>query len=430
MIVLLPHTGFLSETSRALAIYQALRARGADVRIASHGGTFDYVLTDAGIQVDALAPRMSHARCVEFISQIPGVSSKPAGNPFSVPELREYSQAEAAYFKQSGARAVVTGFMLSTLLSSRLAKIPLITEHGGSLMPPMCEAGLCPVPTRSPIPYGRFLPKVIQRFLANKGPARVTQYCTELNEVAAELGVDSVPSLAALLMGDLTLVTDVPEVTGVSKETLESWRPGPKTVKSYRRDQVLRYVGPLYAKLDIPVPEHVERFLSGEGPVVYVAMTSVSADLITAVVKRVAAAGARVLVAATSHALEKLSSDRVCVGGVLPSHLIFPRVALGVIAGGQGSVQTALAGGTPFIGVPLQPEQDWNVVTAERLGAAERISPDDARTEALTKLVQSMLNRPPARAAAERVAAIYAKVDGPARCAEEILNYLKSHTQK
>ena len=46
-----------------------------------------------------------------------------------------------------------------------------------------------------------------------------------------------------------------------------------------------------------------------------------------------------------------------------------PRVDLRVISGGQGSVQSALASGLPFIGIPLQPEQDANIVLAERQGA-------------------------------------------------------------
>jgi UDP:flavonoid glycosyltransferase YjiC (YdhE family) len=38
MIALLPHCGFLSETTRMLAIGQALVARGQPVVFATHGG--------------------------------------------------------------------------------------------------------------------------------------------------------------------------------------------------------------------------------------------------------------------------------------------------------------------------------------------------------------------------------------------------------
>ncbi|MBK7402377.1 MAG: hypothetical protein IPJ34_40610 [Myxococcales bacterium] len=126
------------------------------------------------------------------------------------------------------------------------------------------------------------------------------------------------------------------------------------------------------------------------------------------------------------HALDHLRSPRVCVGGVLPSHRIFPRVALGVIAGGQGSVQTALAAGCPFVGIPLQPEQEWNVATAERRGAAVRLSEKQGRGRAMTAAVRELLDRPAAREAAGEIAAVFARIDGPGRCAEAIVDYLEA----
>lgn len=427
MIVLLPHVGFLSETTRMLAIHDALQARGVEVCLATHGGTYERVLRDAGVSYDVIEPRLSDARCAEFIRQLPGIAPRP-GPSFSVDELRALARAEAAYLRSRNARAVVTGFTLSALLSSRLAGVPLIAEHGGSFMPPMAERGLFPVPTRSPIPLGGYLPNALQRWLANQGLVRARGFTEALDQVARELHVEGVPTLAALLMGDLTLVTDVPEMTGVSREELERWTP--KEPRHYRKDPVLRYVGPLYAELDLPIPEEVERFLEGEGPVVYVAITSAPRDLVADVVRAVEAAGVRVLVAATVHALDHLRTPRVCVAGVLPSHRIFPRVALGVIAGGQGSVQTALAAGCPFVGVPLQPEQEWNVATAERRGAAVRLSEKQGRGPAMTAAVRALLDRPAARAAAGEIAAVFANIDGPTRCAEAIVEYLDARARK
>ncbi|MFO0648227.1 MAG: hypothetical protein U0326_18455 [Polyangiales bacterium] len=421
MIVLLPHVGFLSETSRMIAIYEALRARGVDACVATHGGTWESTLGASGVAYDLLEPRMSAARCAEFLRQIPGVAARP-GPSFTADELRAFARSEAAYLRARGARAVVTGFTLSALLSSRLAGVPLVTEHAGSFVPPMAERGLFPAPTRGPFPLAGLLPKRAQRWLANQGPVRARGFTEVIDGVARELGVEGVPTLAAMLMGDLTLVTDVPEVTGVSREALESWRP--KTPRHYRADPVLRYVGPLFARLAVPIPDEVERFLRAPGPVVYVAMTSSLGSLVEDVVRRVEASGARVLVAATAHRLDHLRSSRVCVAGVLPSHEVFPRVAAGVVTGGQGSVQTALAAGRPFVGIPLQPEQEWNVAAVERLGAAVRVSEASARGPAMTAAVRALLDDASARAAAARIAAVFADIDGPGRCAEAILEYL------
>ena len=54
MISLLPNCAYLSETSRMLEIHHALRARGVDVRVATHGGSHERELHAAGVPYDVL----------------------------------------------------------------------------------------------------------------------------------------------------------------------------------------------------------------------------------------------------------------------------------------------------------------------------------------------------------------------------------------
>ena len=63
MIVLMPHCGFLSETSRMLHIARALQARGEAVLLATHGGPYTRVLDDAGMPWTQLEPAFDAARC-------------------------------------------------------------------------------------------------------------------------------------------------------------------------------------------------------------------------------------------------------------------------------------------------------------------------------------------------------------------------------
>lgn len=421
MIVLMPHCGFLSETTRLLRIADALERRGVPTAFATHGGPYESLLRDAGVAYELLEPRMDAARCAAFVRDLPGVS-KHRGSVLSDDEIRAGARSEAALLRARSARAVVTGFTLTALLSSRLAGVPLVTEHAGSFVPPVFERGLLPAPSRSPIPFGGLLPERAQRWLANHGPTRVKSFCAGFNRVAAELGVEPVPSLAALLLGDLTLVTDVPEVTGVSDAELARWRP--REPQAYRGSPSLRYVGPLFAQLDVPIPDHVERILRGPGKKIYVALTSTEEALVRRVVARARATGAKVVVASTVHALDDLAGEDVAVAPILPSHLVFPRVDVGVVAGGQGSVQTAMASGTPVVGIPLQPEQDWNVVALARLGAAVRATPREAATAVLTDRLRALLDDAAARAAARRIADVFRTIDGPARAAEAIDEWL------
>jgi hypothetical protein len=73
VICLLPNCCFLSETSRMLEIYRALRARGADVRIATHGGPYEQALMDARAPYDLVGPRMGAASCAALVRSLPGI---------------------------------------------------------------------------------------------------------------------------------------------------------------------------------------------------------------------------------------------------------------------------------------------------------------------------------------------------------------------
>ncbi|MFA1539933.1 glycosyltransferase [Actinomadura monticuli] len=386
MIALLPHAAYLSETSRMLEIHRALAARGAPVRLATHGGTYEHLID---VPYDVIPPHMDAERCARFVRE--GVGIGPYDQSvYSDEEIRAHALAEAEYFRTHGVRVAVTGFTLTALLSTRLAGVALVTEHQGIFVPPITGEYTADLPV----------------------------HCDGFNRVAASLGVEGVPSLAALLMGDLALVPEIPEVAGVPASVLEAWTPGADP--RYRPGTRLRYTGPLFAHLDLPVPPEVDAFLDAPGPVAYVALTSTDADLVRAVTAALPAVdGLRVLVAATVHDLGDLDSDRVLVGGILPSHEIMPRAALAVTAGGQGSVQTALASGTPLIALPLQPEQALNIAVAERLDAARTLAPD--AVPGLPALAKEMLSTDVHRRAASRIRDLYRSADGPGRAAEAVI---------
>ncbi|MBG6064691.1 glycosyltransferase [Micromonospora ureilytica] len=410
----MPHCGFLSATSRMLEIYRALRQRGVAARIATHGGTYEHVLRDVGVPYDIVGPRMTPERCARFIRDEIGMGYV-GQSMYTDREMREYVAAETEYFRRHDIRTVVTGFTLTTLLSTRLAGAALVTEHAGSWVPPVFERGLLPAPSQA---HFGLLPARLLRRLSNALPPRVGFYCGGFNRLAAELGVPPVPSLASLVLGDLALIPEVPEVLGVPATEVADWRPNGRS--GYRAGTRLRCVGPLYARLDLPLPDRVARFLAEPGPVVYVAVNSTEVGFVRRVVTTIAALPVRVLVAGTHHDLHDMADDRVMVGGVLPSHLIMPAVDLAVTAGGQGSVQTAMAGGTPVLGFPLQPEQDLNLALLERIGAARLLAPRHVGAR-LAALVTEMLADPSYREAAQRVQRWYAATDGPANAAEAIL---------
>ncbi|MEU2614629.1 nucleotide disphospho-sugar-binding domain-containing protein [Micromonospora sp. NPDC007271] len=420
MICLMPHCGFLSSTSRMLEIYHALRHRRVPARIATHGGTYERVLREVGVPYDQVGPRMTESRCARFIRDEIGMGFV-GQSMYTDDELRQYVRAEVAYFRRHRVRVVVTGFTLTTLLSTRLAGAHLVTEHAGCWVPPTYERGLLPAPSQRRF---SFLPAGLLRRLSNTLPNRVPFYCGGFNRVAAELGAPRVPSLAALVLGDLTLVPEVPEVLGIPAEELAAWHPRGRP--GYRPQTRLRYSGPLYARLDVAMPPRVAEFLRRPDPIVYVALNSTEPELVRKVVGAVRALSVRVLVAATAHDLADLDDgEQVVVGGVLPSHRVMPAVRLAITAGGQGSVQTAMAAGTPVLGIPLQPEQDLNLALLERVGAARLMPLRHAATSRMTAVAGQMLADDSYRRAAARIRAAYDRTDGPGNAAEAILDLLE-----
>ncbi|MEJ8821102.1 nucleotide disphospho-sugar-binding domain-containing protein [Variovorax humicola] len=423
MIALFPNCGFLSETSRMLAIARALQARGEPVAMATHGGPFMRVLESAGMPCTLLEPVMDARRCEEYLAGIVALG-KPGSRLQTADEVRAGVRSEVEFLRAHQARMVVIGFTLTAYLSARVVGIPLAASHGGSYVPPVFEHGLAPAPSQSAIPGLDWLPDSLQKVMANASPPRMRGPVEFLNEVATELGVEPVPSLAALMLGDLTLVTDVPEVLGVSDEDMSAWRPNSR--RGYRKETRLRYVGPLFARLDVPIPRRVQAFLDEGRPTAYVALSSSAPAFIRRVVAGVRAAGLRVVVAATIHELQDLEDQDVIVEGVLPSHLLMPRVAVALIMGGQGSVQTAMASGTPFVGFPLHPEQELNVALAARIGMVVAVGPRHADEARIRHAVETVTAQPAFAAAAARAQRLYAGVDGPGRAAEALLDYLRA----
>ncbi len=119
----------------------------------------------------------------------------------------------------------------------------------------------------------------------------------------------------------------------------------------------------------------MQKFLDHPGPTIYLAMTSTPPGQVRTAIAELSRLDVRILVAGTIHDLGDLATDRILIERVLPSHLVMPQVDLAVTTGGQGSVQTAMACGTPLLGIPLHIEQDLNVALVERLGAARHLGP-------------------------------------------------------
>lgn len=417
MICCVPNCAYLSETSRMLAIYKRLLDLGEDVILATHGGTHAFLLRDAGVPIHFLEPVMDDMECAQFVASGPGLGA--AGQSFYRPgTLEDHARTEAAFFRERGVRAVLTGFAVSTLLSCRVVGIPHVVSHIGSWIPPIFERGMHPPISKSMVPGAGLLPRSINRWLANVVPPRLRWHCAEYSRVARRLGVEGPRSMLDLLIGDHTLVTDVPEILGIPSEELERWEP--RHPKRYRPRPRFRYVGAIFTQAFGDIPPDIEQLLAEGGPKVYVALTSTPTEMVQRVIDALRALPVQALVATTVHHERISRGDNVLTHAFLPSHRIMPKVDLAIATGGQGSMQTAIAAGTPVIGVPLHPEQDFNVHLVARRGAGLAIAPGQLRTPMLRRAIGAVLNDVGYRHAAQQLKRWQDAVDGPLEAAREV----------
>jgi UDP:flavonoid glycosyltransferase YjiC (YdhE family) len=207
----------------------------------------------------------------------------------------------------------------------------------------------------------------------------------------------------------------------VPQAELEAWRPHGA---AYRPGARLVYTGPLFARLDLPVPPGVQPFLDRSRPTAYVVLSSSTPEMLRTVVARVRAAGLRVIVGATIHDFGPVDDADVVVAGILPSHVVMPRVHMVVCMGGQGTVQCAMASGVPLVGIPLHPEQELNVDLAVRHGMGLAMAPRHADTARLTDAVRRVVHEPAFAVQAQRVQCHYTGFDGATRAADAIRAYL------
>jgi UDP:flavonoid glycosyltransferase YjiC (YdhE family) len=414
-VVLLPNAGFLSETTRMLAIYRELKKLGTPAVLATHGGTYEGVLREAGISWEEISPKQTEEDCSKYLDAV----CNPFRNRlFSKEDLRKYVEREIAFLRSVGARVVLSGFTLSASLSARAVGVPLVVTHLGAWIPPVLERGEFEISEHfdSIFPLS-LLPSALQKRLVGWLFPRLQLHAGAFKDVAKELGIESVRGLFDLMLGDLVLVTDVPEMLGIPEEDLEAWRP---RYSHYRAGLRFSYVGAIFARTFGEVPDEVVRFLDSDEPKVYVAMASTRLEYLRTVLETLEEMDVRAVAVTTVHGDGLESSANVLLYDFLPSHEVMQMCDAAIIHGGQGTVQTAIASGTPVVGIPLQPEQNVNLKIVERLGGGRTLSLKTLRRGGLRPSLDEVLRNPSYKKAMAELRERQAQRNGPAEAARKL----------
>ncbi|TVR57807.1 MAG: hypothetical protein EA426_11465 [Spirochaetaceae bacterium] len=384
-ICLLPNMAYLSETSRTVEIYKALKEHGTTPVVATHGGTYESILKQEGIPYHIIPPVMSGERCREYV--LANIGKKP--NFYTAAELRKDVAGEIEFFKRHKITLVHIGFTLSAKLSTRFLGIPLSTAHG-SFLPPVFEKRMAPYQKDFDRGLIRLLPEEWKKRFVNRLYSHAKIYCKPFNAVAKELAIAPVQSVADLFLGDYAIVTDIPEIIGIPRDEIESWENSPDSRYSSRIK--LFHAGAIYAKLFGEVPQDVREFLQTDQPKVFVALTSSVEDCLSRVYEVLKDIDCRVIFCTTVHPKNFEPSENILLKDHIPSHKVMPLCDLAIIHGGQGSIQTAIASGIPVIGFPLQPEQNLNLQLIENHKAGFNLPFYTLKKKRLGAYVRKVLN--------------------------------------
>jgi UDP:flavonoid glycosyltransferase YjiC (YdhE family) len=410
-----------------IAVYRCLLERGTDAVIATHGGTYEFLLEQEDIPYDVVQPEMDHERCSEFVkANIPqsGLRAMRGLRFYQTEELMEHVTKEVEYFRDEEIKVVLSGFTLSNILSTRIAGVHYAVTHLGSFVPPIFERKML-----SPRKDFSLITKLMRsswtRRMMNWMYLRSNFYTKQFNEVAREFGVDPVRTTLDLFMGDTTYITDCPEILGISSYDIENWVP--KYPKAFSRESPkLKYVGPIYSKLFGDIPEDVNEFLQTDKQKVYVALTSSDFEWIKAAYSTIMEMDVVTVFVTTVHPNEFDPVPRILVKEHLPSHLVMPLVDATVIHGGQGSVQSAIASGTPFVGIPLQTEQHFNVNIVEQHGAGLSLTIKQLLKGHLRTKLEQVLSDERYTVEMKRLQSLQEQYNGPDNTARDLIEIHKT----
>jgi UDP:flavonoid glycosyltransferase YjiC (YdhE family) len=402
-----PFFANLAETSRLVRTAERFRDLGGRAIFFSHGGDYEALAEDAGFAVHAVAPTYTRAQVRELMSFD---QFEKFGDPFPDDWLIEHVLNEERAYAEHAPSLVVTGFNVPCVLSARKAKVPLVYIIPGTALPGYFRAGLATFPDTFENRFTRLLPTRLKNRLSNWLALRSTVGTAAFNRVARRFDLPRIPNSLGLWMGDYTLVSDVREALGI-----------PAEYDLPEED----YVGPLLAQLGILLREEVRAHLERPGPSIYFAMGSSGNKRLYLRALRALAGSRFNVVAAYTTILrdEELPAvgDNLRLEKLVPAEIVNRLADVAVLHGGQGTFYTAAYSGRPVVGIPMQPEQQYNIDILVRNGSAIRLSKRHFREEELLAAIERILASYDAyRDRAEALARRLPMIDGAQRGAERI----------
>ncbi len=408
-VLFAPETFNFAEVTRAIEV---ARRMPADVEcvFAGFSPQNSEHIRAAGFEFHLLLPHLSDEEGKLALAFDQGRTLR---QPFTKKVLTQRVASERELIRRLRPGAVVIGVTPSQFISARAEGVPLVfvrpfayslahlqavRQVGATGFLPRRTAGECLLDNAA----SRLLHTVGRRF-----PLPCPFY-----QVARDNGVALPHGVFTALTADLNLIA-------AAGQLLPAWVSMP---------QGHQVVGPVYAQLPGEVPEIINELAAAPEPLVYFAVgSSGNRELVLQVLHGLGQAKCQVLAPVRSHLQPEdvpgLPAN-IHVTDWLPANRLGDAVDLAITHGGEGTVQTSCVQGWPFIGIPLQLEQRFNVQRCVAFGSARLVSQKEAGTVNWPALVHDALADEAMRSRARRMAVLMKGLDGPGRAAAAICELL------
>ncbi len=402
-VLFAPETFNLAEVTRSVEVARRM-PEGVQCHFMGYAHRYATVITEAGFTLTMLEPELTESQAEQLLALDQGRGLR---HPFTETMLAQRVAAERDLIRRLGASAVVIGTTMSQLISARAEGVPLVYVKPFAYSEPhvtgMRSTGLLPRRTRSERLADAVVAGTVRRVMP-----RIPLVPRSFPKVARGHGVRLPKTALHVLDADLNLIT-----------TPEHLLPeGVSLPESYR------VVGPIFASLPGEVPGLIRELAAAPEPLVYVAMgSSGGRDLVLTLLRGLGEAPCHILAPVAQHLKPEDVREvpkNVHVTGWLPADRLGDAVDLAVTHGGEGTVQTSSVQGWPFLGIPVQAEQRFNIQRCVDYGSARLISPRSARRVDWPALIAEALADDRMRERAAEMATALRDVDGPGAAATEI----------
>lgn len=343
----------LAETGRAVLVAREVEKLGGIPVFFSHGGEYEYLIKKLGFNTTRLKPFFSKEVVKHIISVNRG---EKKGIPYSESFIRTAVNEEIKAFKETKIKLIVSFVNLSTSISARVSKIPLVC-----VSPAPGKFHLrCPDNFENIIT--RFIPQKIKIAYLNYSFYKSKKFLKPFNKVAKEFNLKPFNTTMDLVCGDVTLGTNFLEYINVlpNQQTL----PDNDYIGIISLDDIFskQYSKEENKKVNDKIKNH---FKNANKKILTTMGSSGDKEFFIRILKTLNKTNYKVL-AVYANILDENNlpnlSDNILLLKFVPSiENLHKIVDISIIHGGQGTVFASAYAGKPIIGIPMNFEQHLNL---------------------------------------------------------------------